>query len=146
MMRLYAWYTSWSDNLLPIWRARRLFMLGSAAQGVTEYVVILALVAILVIAATLFLGGRISNGLTTVGAQFASPNLVVATPFASWTPLPTASPSSTSVPTATPLPTLTPRPTATTRPTATPRPTRTPKPTATPRPTRTPRPTKTPKP
>ena len=86
MIRLYAWYVSWSDSAMPLWRARRLLLLGSAGQGVTEYVLVLSLIAVLAIGVCLFLGGQVSTSLSTVGAQFGSPSLGGSAPY------PTASP------------------------------------------------------
>jgi pilus assembly protein Flp/PilA len=54
MTRLYALITS-------------LFVRDEEGQGLAEYALILALIAILAIVALLFLGGRINTVLSTVG-------------------------------------------------------------------------------
>jgi pilus assembly protein Flp/PilA len=41
-------------------------------QGLAEYALILALIAVIAIVALLFLGGQISNKLSTVGSQLKS--------------------------------------------------------------------------
>jgi pilus assembly protein Flp/PilA len=41
-------------------------------QGLAEYALILALIAIIAIVALIFLGGQISNKLSTVGSQLQS--------------------------------------------------------------------------
>jgi len=54
MTRLYAFITS-------------LFVRDEEGQGLAEYALILALIAILAIVALLFLGGKIQTVLSTVG-------------------------------------------------------------------------------
>jgi Flp pilus assembly pilin Flp len=115
MTRIYALVTSWSDVLGALWRSRRVLLIAGTGQGLVEYALMLTTIAVLVIAAMLFLGHQVGGTLSTVGDDLAIPAM-------------TAGP--------------TPGPTA--KPTATPRPTRTPKPTATPKSTKTPKPTKTP--
>ena len=66
-MRFYTWWSSWSGTLTSLWRTKRLFMLVAAGQGLVEYAIVLALVAILVIGVVAFAGGRISFTLSAVG-------------------------------------------------------------------------------
>jgi pilus assembly protein Flp/PilA len=51
---------AWSRALLPA---------GQRGQGLAEYALILALIAVIAIAALVFLGTRISSILSTVGAR-----------------------------------------------------------------------------
>lgn len=46
---------------------------AEAGQGLTEYALILALIAILAIAALSFLGHGVTNALSTVGSSLANP-------------------------------------------------------------------------
>ncbi len=111
MVRLYTWWSSWSEALGGLWRTKRLFALAAAGQGLVEYAIVLALVAILVVGVVAVAGGRIAFTLSSVGADFGSPAM---------------SAGPTSKPTATPKPTKTPKPTATPKPKKTPKPTKTP--------------------
>jgi pilus assembly protein Flp/PilA len=51
------------------WVALRRQLAGSEGQGLAEYALILALIAIVAIIALLFLGGAISQVLSTVGSS-----------------------------------------------------------------------------
>jgi Flp pilus assembly pilin Flp len=64
VIRVYTWFSSWSDSISALWRTRRLFMAG---QGLAEYALILALIAIIAILALIFLGSQIRSILSTVG-------------------------------------------------------------------------------
>ena len=135
MTRIYDLLASWLDVLGTLWRSRRILTVAAAGQGVVEYALLVSMIALLVISAIFFLGGRVSASLTTLGNELAKPTMTAG---------PTPRPTRTPKPTATPRPTKPPKPTATPRPTRTPKPTPTPRPTKTPKPTRTPRPTATP--
>ena len=50
-------------------RVRSLLAGDDDGQGLAEYALILALIAIIAIAALIFLGGQISSILSTIGAQ-----------------------------------------------------------------------------
>ena len=58
--RVNAWYLGASDS------AHRV-MYAEDGQGLAEYALILALIAILAIVALIFLGGQVSKVLSTVG-------------------------------------------------------------------------------
>ena len=62
--RIYVWFSSWSDYFSAVWRSRRLLMTG---QGLAEYALILALIAIIAILALIFLGSQVRGILSNVG-------------------------------------------------------------------------------
>jgi Flp pilus assembly pilin Flp len=101
--------------------------LSGAGQGLVEYALLLALVALVAVAGLTLVGHRTSNVYSSVSNGLRG----------------SGAPASPSVK---PTPTTPPRPTATPRPHATPRPAKTPRPPKTPRPRKTPRPPKTPRP
>jgi Flp pilus assembly pilin Flp len=112
--RIYGFFGSWSETLSALWRSRRLVILVANGQGLVEYALLLVLVAVLVIGAIAFAGGRISTTLSAAGGALGSPS-------------------------GSAVPTLVPTPTPSAKATATPKPTKTPKPTATPKPTKPPK-------
>lgn len=60
----YVWYASWASDAAETLRGRRLSMSG---QGLAEYALILALIAIIAILALIFLGSQIRGILSNVG-------------------------------------------------------------------------------
>ncbi|MEO8462100.1 MAG: hypothetical protein ABI555_02720 [Chloroflexota bacterium] len=70
-----------------------------SGQGLVEFALILALVAVLAISATTFLGKQVAGSLSTVGAQIgASVTRGVSQPAPTLTPVPTRTPSPTRKP------------------------------------------------
>jgi pilus assembly protein Flp/PilA len=60
--------TRTGDHMRPRWLLLRLVVeQGSSGQGLTEYALLLALIAVVAIAALLFLGTSISSVLDTIG-------------------------------------------------------------------------------
>ena len=104
MIRFYTWLGSWADTVGALWRSKRIFMIAAAGQGLVEYAVVLALVAVLVISVIMFAGGRITMTLNTIGSDFSSPSITAG---------PTLKPTPTPKATKTPKPTKAPKPTAT---------------------------------
>ena len=64
LTRTYVWYSSWSSYLPTLLQKRRQTMAG---QGLAEYALILALIAIIAILALIFLGSQIRGILSNVG-------------------------------------------------------------------------------
>jgi len=65
LTRFYSWYNHFSsESVATVLRFRRVL---TAGQGLAEYALILALIAIVAIIALLFLGGQVSKILSTVG-------------------------------------------------------------------------------
>ena len=62
--RAYVWATSWAEDLWQFPRTRRD---ASTGQGLAEYALILALIAIIAILALIFLGSQIRGILSNVG-------------------------------------------------------------------------------
>ncbi len=109
MVRLYSWFSSWSDVLGALWRSKRLVTFVTAGQGLVEYAILLALVAILVISVLVFAGGRISSTLSSIGTDLGAPAVTAGpTMKPTPTPKPTKKPKPTKAPKATPRPTKSP--------------------------------------
>jgi Flp pilus assembly pilin Flp len=67
MQRAFNFFTVWQQNLMMIWRSKRLLFVVQGGQGLAEYALILALIAIVAIIALIFLGGQVSKILSNVG-------------------------------------------------------------------------------
>ena len=109
MVRVYSWFTSWSDTLGALWRTKRILMFAATGQGLVEYAVVLALVAMLVVGVVAFAGGRISLSLSGIANDLGAPALTAGpsghptpTPKATKTPKPTKAPKATPKPTKSP--------------------------------------------
>jgi Flp pilus assembly pilin Flp len=105
MIRIYSWLNSWSDTLGALWRSKRIVMIVGSGQGLVEYALVLALVAVLVISVVLFAGGRITLNLSAIGVDLGGPSLTAGptmkptpTPKATKTPKPTKAPKATPKP------------------------------------------------
>jgi Flp pilus assembly pilin Flp len=109
MIRIYSWLNSWSDMLGALWRSKRIVMIATTGQGLVEYAIVLALVAVLVISVLLFAGGRISLTLSSIGTNLGAPSVTAGpTTKPTPTPKPTKTPKLTKAPKATPKPTKSP--------------------------------------
>ena len=86
-------------------RPRRFFETG---QGLVEYALIIAMVALLAIGATLYLGGQVKGTLSSVGT--AANGAVLGANQGGPTPAPTPAPTAAPTPTPTAAPTPTPNP------------------------------------
>jgi Flp pilus assembly pilin Flp len=67
MQRAFNLFAAWQQNLMMIWRSKRLLFVMQGGQGLAEYALILALIAIVAIIALIFLGGQVSKILSNVG-------------------------------------------------------------------------------
>jgi Flp pilus assembly pilin Flp len=65
LTRIYSWYKNISSETVTVALPTR--RPHAAGQGLAEYALILALIAIVAIIALIFLGGQVSEILSTVG-------------------------------------------------------------------------------
>jgi pilus assembly protein Flp/PilA len=68
MQRVTNFLNGWSQQISMAWRSvRKLTIVAQSGQGLAEYALILALIAIVAILALIFLGGHVSKILSNVG-------------------------------------------------------------------------------
>jgi pilus assembly protein Flp/PilA len=68
MQRVTTFLNGWSQQISMAWRSvRKLTIVAQSGQGLAEYALILALIAIVAILALIFLGGHVSKILSNVG-------------------------------------------------------------------------------
>jgi Flp pilus assembly pilin Flp len=67
MQRAFNFFTTWQQNLMMMWRSKRLLFVLQGGQGLAEYALILALIAIVAVIALILLGHQVSKVLSTVG-------------------------------------------------------------------------------
>jgi Flp pilus assembly pilin Flp len=68
MQRVNSFLATWSQQISMAWRSlRKLAIVAQSGQGLAEYALILALIAVVAIIALVFLGGQTSKILSTVG-------------------------------------------------------------------------------